>query len=119
MDATSCTVTVPVRDVERARRWYARMLERDDADLEPDEGIVEFELAGCWVQLAEGEPGSTDWVLRIGVTDLVAERDRLRALGIDVDEPVEVPGVVVYCDFSDPDGNQLSLYSILAVAGPS
>ena len=35
-------------------------------------------------------------------------------MGIAVSEVEEVPGMVAFCGFDDPDGNQLSLYTVLA-----
>jgi len=38
------------------------------------------------------------------------------AVGVDVDPIEEVEDVLAYCTFSDPDGNQLSLYSLMQEA---
>jgi predicted enzyme related to lactoylglutathione lyase len=34
-------------------------------------------------------------------------------LGIELDEEKKVPGVIRFIDFSDPDGNRLSIYQLL------
>ncbi len=112
MDATSVTVGVPVRDLDAARGWYEALLGIDGAALEPVDGIVEYEVGGCWLQLLEGQPGG-DWVFRIGVADVAAARDRLVGLGVQVSEIVHIAGAVAYCDLSDPDGNRLSLYTVV------
>jgi catechol 2,3-dioxygenase-like lactoylglutathione lyase family enzyme len=109
MQATSVTIGVPVRDLEVSREWYRQLLGKAP-DLEPVPGIAEFEVAGVWVQLMEGEAPGGNWTLRIGVTDLEGERDRLRGLGIEVGDVRIVPGVISYFMFRDPDGNLLSWY---------
>ena len=48
---------------------------------------------------------------RFGVADAGAERTRLARLGVAVGPLEHVPGAVDYFDFTDPDGNRLSLYS--------
>jgi hypothetical protein len=48
------------------------------------------------------------------VADAVAERDRLVRLGVAVGSLEHVEAAVDYFDFADPDGNQLSLYSLLS-----
>lgn len=111
MQATSVTIGVPVRDLAVSREWYRQLLGQAP-DLEPVPGIAEYEVAGVWVQLMEGEPPGGSWTLRIGVTDLDGERDRLRSLGIEAGEVQTVPGVISYFVFRDPDGNRLSWYQV-------
>jgi hypothetical protein len=45
------------------------------------------------------------------VADAGAERTRLARLGVAVGLLEHVAGAVDYFDFTDPDGNRLSLYS--------
>ena len=107
--ATSITVGLPVSDVKAARAWYQRVLGKV-ADIEPVEGIVEFEVhPGSWLQLHDGDQTA----FRIGVEDLEATRNRLLTSGIEVGPIERVEGVIAFCDFSDPDGNHLSLYQVL------
>jgi catechol 2,3-dioxygenase-like lactoylglutathione lyase family enzyme len=73
---------------------------------------VEYEVGGVWLQLGEDDGGPGGWVLRVGVPDVHAERRRLLDLGIDVDPVEEVDGVIAFCDFRDPDGNKLSIYTV-------
>ncbi|MBA3371979.1 MAG: VOC family protein [Actinomycetota bacterium] len=114
MEATSVTVGVPVTDLRRASTWYGRVLDRQ-ADLEPVDGIVEFEVAGCWLQLYQGAPlAGQDFAFRIGVRDVEAQRRRLLDLGIEVGAITVIEGVIAFCDFADPDGNGLSLYTVLS-----
>lgn len=67
-----------------------------------------MKVAGTWIQLDDGVPAGGNWTLRIGVSDLTAERHRLEAFGVTLSETHTIPGVISYFTFSDPDGNQLS-----------
>jgi predicted enzyme related to lactoylglutathione lyase len=112
MRTTSVTTGLPVQDLGAAQEWYARVLGHEH-ELEPAEGLAEFEVhPGSWLQLMEEPEGRP--VFLIGVSDLEAERERLLALGIDV-SPIEgIDGVIRFCDFRDPDGNELSLYQVVS-----
>src|SRR5262245_62177199 len=56
MRATSVTVGVLVADLSAASRWYETVFELDGPSIEPVEGIVEYFIGGCWLQLTEGRP---------------------------------------------------------------
>ena len=113
MRIQSVTVGVPAADLRRAVEWYRTTFELDTPDLEPSDGIVEFKLGPVWVQLVEatGGPHDGSTILRLGVHDASAERDRLKALGVAVGELENVDNVIEYFDFPDPDGNRLGLYA--------
>jgi catechol 2,3-dioxygenase-like lactoylglutathione lyase family enzyme len=111
MNAKSVTIGVPVTDLEASRRWYERVLELGHPDLEPVDGVVEYKVGRCWLQLSQGRCAASDWVFRIGVDDVRAERDRLLGMGIEVSSIEEVYQVIAVCTFADPDGNQFSLYT--------
>jgi predicted enzyme related to lactoylglutathione lyase len=110
MDTTSVTVGIPVRDLQSVRAWYERVLE-SSVDAEPTLGIAELEVhPGTWLQLME-DPEERP-VLRIGVPDIDAARERLIALGVEVTPIGGIEGVIRFCDFADPEGNPLSLYQV-------
>jgi predicted enzyme related to lactoylglutathione lyase len=113
MEVREATVGLPVRDLSRAVAWYRRVLELDEPDLEPAAGVVEFRLGPIWLQLGEDATARSgaEAVTRFGVRDAAAERDRIEGLGVAVGPLEHVPGAVDYFDFTDPDGNVLSLYS--------
>lgn len=113
MKITEMTIGLPVTDLAAATAWYARLLEREGPDLEPVPEVAEFDLGhGRWVQLGQDQPGPGRWVLRFGVPDLDAELHRLQGLGIEVEPPIEVPGVITLAEFTDPDGNRLCCYTL-------
>ena len=111
MEVSRATVGLPVRDLSTAVHWYRQVLELSEPDLEPAEGVVEFQVGPIWLQLSEQgtTPSGARAVLRFGVADARAQRRRLEAMGVAVSPLEHVPGAVDYFDFTDPDGNALSM----------
>jgi hypothetical protein len=109
------TTQVRVTDIKEGHKWYEKLLNKKP-DFIPHEGFVEWELIpGCWLQVAEGTPSEASGPLRLGVTDIVAERDRL-VKELDVDDfeiysREEVP--VKWGTFTDPWGNRLGFFEYL------
>ena len=128
-------VVIPVSDVDRAKRFYASLGWRPDADFAFDNGfrVVQFTPPGsaCSVQfgakMTSAAPGSAQGNYLI-VSDVQAVRDELAARGAKVSEVFHAgaPGVQFQPDgtsgrvsgpapdhatyrsfatFSDPDGN--------------
>lgn len=118
MDITSVTVGLPVTDIEASCLWYGAVFERTEPDLEPEDGVAEYEVGGIWIQLYVDEQAEENPVsVRFGVDDVAAQHARIGALGIDVG-PVEcVDGAVDWFDVRDPDGNVLSLFSLVDETG--
>jgi hypothetical protein len=115
IETTSVTIGMPVGRMDEAIGWYRRLL-GTGPDIEPVEGIVEFEVReGFWLQLSEGRGGSGGAVLSLGVRNVDAARERLVGMEIPVGEVERIPGVIAFCDLTDPWGNRLSLYQVLAV----
>jgi len=113
-------VTIPVTDVDRAKKFYESLGWRLD---ETPPGVVQFTPPGsaCSVQFGvnrtAAEPGSAQSMFLI-VSDLRAARDELIAAGVEVSEifhqsengPVAGPdpehrSYFSLASFSDPDGN--------------
>lgn len=109
------TIQVRVTNMEEGQAWYEKLLKKKP-DFIPHEGFVEWELIpGCWLQVAEGTPIEGNGPIRLGVTDIVAERARLiEELNIDSFEIHSRQGVPVKRGtFKDPWGNLLGLYEYL------
>jgi catechol 2,3-dioxygenase-like lactoylglutathione lyase family enzyme len=114
-------VTVPVSDVDRAKRFYQSLGWREDIDLgEGDGRTVQFTPphSQCSIHfggkgLTSAEPGSLDRLYLV-VQDVDAAREDLITRGIEVSEVDESkppgfdsPGRTYFAvaSFSDPDGN--------------
>jgi catechol 2,3-dioxygenase-like lactoylglutathione lyase family enzyme len=115
-------VTLPVADVDRAKRFYQSLGWRLDADLGggDDFRAVQFTPphSQCSIHFGKGltasEPGSADRLI-LAVKDIDAARDDLVGRGVEVSEVYEArpPGFEsqpgrsysAYASFSDPDGN--------------
>lgn len=114
MKVTTATVGLPVRELTTAETWYRRVFELTGPAVEPAPGVVELELGPIELQLSEepSERSGAQVTLRLGVPNASAEYERLTGLGLTLGPLEHVPGVVDYFDFTDPDGNALSLYSL-------
>jgi predicted enzyme related to lactoylglutathione lyase len=126
-------VVLPVSDVDRAKRFYASLGWREDADFSTSEDfrVVQFTPTGSEASVIFGkgvtdaEPGSID-ALQLTVTDIEAAHGELAARGVDVSEVFHDAGGVFhhagtearvsgpadghadygsFASFSDPDGN--------------
>jgi catechol 2,3-dioxygenase-like lactoylglutathione lyase family enzyme len=115
-------VTLPVSDVDRAKRFYERLGWRLDADFTAGEDIrgVQFTPphSQCSIHFGKGltsaAPGSADRLL-LAVEDIEAARAALISRGVAVSEvyesrppgfeSVEGRSYFTYASFSDPDGN--------------
>ncbi|WP_019156767.1 VOC family protein [Robertmurraya massiliosenegalensis] len=109
------TTQVRVSDMKEGREWYEKLLKKKP-DFIPHAGFVEWELVpGCWLQVAEGTVTEGSGPLRLGVPDIVGERERvISELNIDHFEIYSRPEVPVkWGTFSDPWGNRLGFYEYL------
>jgi len=115
-------VTLPVSDVDRAKRFYQGLGWRLDADFAAGDEIRGAQFtpphSQCSIHFGKGltaaEPGSADRLI-LAVEDIDAARDDLISRGVDVSEVYESrpPGFesiegrsyFTYASFSDPDGN--------------
>jgi catechol 2,3-dioxygenase-like lactoylglutathione lyase family enzyme len=121
-------VTLPVSDVDRAKRFYESLGWRFDIDLVVSDDIrtVQFTPphSACSIQFGKGgttaRPGSAQAMLLV-VDDIDAARADLIERGVDVTEVQEArpPGFegagrsyFARASFSDPDGNGWVLQEI-------
>ena len=126
-------VVIPVADVDRAKRFYASLGWRLDADFAFDNGfrVVQFTPLGSWCSVQFGTkittaaPGSAQGLYLV-VSDIDAARNELIAHGVDVSEafhfdgehrPVpgadpKMPSYGTYAQFSDLDGNRWVLQQV-------
>jgi catechol 2,3-dioxygenase-like lactoylglutathione lyase family enzyme len=116
-------VTLPVSDVDRAKRFYQGLGWRLDADFTAGDDVRLVQMtpphSQCSIHFGKGftamEPGSLER-LYLAVEDIDAAREDLISRGVDVSEVEEQPkppgfpdlpgrSYFVYASFSDPDGN--------------
>ena len=127
-------VTLPVSDVDRAKRFYQRLGWRLDNDVTiGDARGVQFTppRSDCSITIGKGltttEPGSVQR-LELVVSDIEAARADLVRRGVEVsevfhrDETGLAPGpdperrsYLTYASFSDPDGNGWLLQEVTNV----
>lgn len=130
-------IVIPVADVERAMRFYAKLGWRLDVDFDKGEAFrgVQFTPPGssCSIHFGRGitsaTPGSAHGLFLV-VPDIEAARDHLLALGVDVSEvfhraPGEAPvsgphperrSYASFVTFRDPDGNTWLVQEVTARA---
>ena len=121
-------VTLPVADVDRAKRFYQSLGWRLDIDLVISDEVRNVQFtpphSGCSIQFGKGaqtaEPGSAYGMILV-VKDIDAARNDLINRGVDVSEVQErkppgfdAPGRSYFAraSFSDPDGNSWQLQEI-------
>ena len=115
-------VTVPVSDVDRAKRFYESLGWRLDIDLVISDAARNVQItpphSQCSIHFGKGrttaEPGSAQGLFLV-VDDLAAAREDLIGRGVDVSEievrkppgfeGIEGQSYFAQADFQDPDGN--------------
>jgi catechol 2,3-dioxygenase-like lactoylglutathione lyase family enzyme len=122
-------VTIPVSDIERAKRFYERLGWRLDADFKGDGWrAVQLTPPGspCSIHLGDAGSGPVQGLFLV-VDDIEAARADLVGKGVDVSEPFHFAGIRgpklpgpdpdrgtyrSYASFNDPDGNGWLLQEI-------
>jgi catechol 2,3-dioxygenase-like lactoylglutathione lyase family enzyme len=125
-------VTLPVSDVDRAKRFYQSLGWRLDADFAFSDDVRGVQLtpprSACSIHFGTGittaEPGSVRRLL-LAVDDIEAAREDLISRGVEVGELVHREGgefppgadperrsYLTYAAFSDPDGNEWMLQEV-------
>jgi catechol 2,3-dioxygenase-like lactoylglutathione lyase family enzyme len=104
-------VSVPTRDIERARRFYGETLGLAANPKSPDEFETSNVTLGLWEPAADGErfePNTAGIALR--VPDVAAARRGLEQGGVEFIGETMDTGVCHMAFFRDPDGNVLILH---------
>jgi catechol 2,3-dioxygenase-like lactoylglutathione lyase family enzyme len=104
-------VSVPTRDVARARRFYADVLGLPPSAGNPDEFETPNVTLALWQPEAEGLPFAPNTAgIALRVPDVEAARERLTAHGVEFLGDTVDTGVCLMGFFYDPDGNVLILH---------
>jgi catechol 2,3-dioxygenase-like lactoylglutathione lyase family enzyme len=124
-------VTLPVSDVDRAKRFYEGLGWRCDGDIVVGDAFRSVQMtpphSACSVAfgkgLTTGEPGSVKRLMLV-VEDIYAARDDLSRCGVQVSEVFHLDhgraagpdperrSYQSYVAFSDPDGNEWQVQEI-------
>jgi catechol 2,3-dioxygenase-like lactoylglutathione lyase family enzyme len=124
-------VTLPVEDVDQAKRFYQSLGWRLDADIVRGDAFRAVQLtpphSSCSIAFGKGltaaEPGSAKRLLLV-VSDIAPAREDLIDRGVEVSDVFHLDGGRVpgpdpqgrsyqtYASFSDPDGNEWLLQEI-------
>jgi predicted enzyme related to lactoylglutathione lyase len=111
-------VSYPVADWEGAKKFYTQILGWPVAFASEEMGWVEFgrdnetHLAiSRWDGPDPRPPVNGGATAVLTVTDAKAVTADLRAKGVRCDDPMEIPGVVTYGTFYDPEGNRIQFAS--------
>lgn len=121
MNKVFAWVEIPVQDIERAARFYGRLLETDVTitDLPPRRMATLYfepnEVGGSLLQAPGFEPGSQGAHVYLNAgrgSDLEAMIERVRALGAEIIIPATAMGDDGrFATFKDTEGNTLSLFA--------
>lgn len=109
-------VSLTVPDLDTARHFYGTVLGFGEPAYDmPEIGWIEFQTGSPHGNIAvtTNEPGapSSSTTVVLNTDDCHKTCEELRARGVRCDDPVVVPGVIVYCSFYDPFGNRLQMCS--------
>jgi catechol 2,3-dioxygenase-like lactoylglutathione lyase family enzyme len=99
-----------VRDFDRGRDFYKRLLGFEETYVDWDDRWSKLERGPMRIALAEGDPAEANGgVAMVDVEDIKADADRLRGEGVDVGVVLELAGQMRLVDVFDPDGNRIQL----------
>jgi catechol 2,3-dioxygenase-like lactoylglutathione lyase family enzyme len=113
-------VSVPTRDLERARRFYGEVLGLPGNPHNPDEFETRNVTLTLWDPTAQGAPFAPNAAgVALRVPDVDAACERLAAEGIEFLGGTVDTGVCRMGFFYDPDGNVLILHRRYAASGPA
>ena len=109
-------VSLSVPDLAAARVFYGTVLGLGAPLYDmPEIGWIEFGTGGAGnLAVTTNEPPAapnTRTTVVLNTADCFKTCAALRQRGVRCDDPVVVPGVIVYCTFYDPFGNRLQMCS--------
>jgi hypothetical protein len=97
-----------VREFDRGRDFYKRLLGFDETFVDFDDRWSKLEHGGMKIALSEGEPTEAG-VAMVDVEDVKADAERLRGEGVEVGTVLEIAGQLRIVDVFDHDGNRVQL----------
>jgi catechol 2,3-dioxygenase-like lactoylglutathione lyase family enzyme len=113
-------VSIPVRDLARARRFYGEVLALPPGGPAPDEFEAGNVTLALWAPEADGERFTANEAgVALRVADVAAARRELEAGGVELLGDVVDTGVCEMAFLHDSEGNVLILHRRYAGAGPA
>ena len=109
MSATQPRVWYFVREFDKGRDFYKRLLGFEETFVDFDDRWSKLEHGGMRIALSEGEPTHDGGVATVDVDDVKRVADRLRSEGVEVGTVIELSGQMRLVDVFDPDGNRVQL----------
>ena len=97
-----------VREFDRGRDFYKRLLGFDETFVDWDDRWAKLERGTMRIALSEGEPTEAG-VAMVDVEDVKQTAEALRAAGVEVGTVVDFAGEMRIVDVFDPDGNRIQL----------
>jgi len=101
-----------VRDFDRGRDFYKRLLGFEETFVDFDDKWSKLERGKMLIALGEGDPVEAG-VAMVDVADVKADAERLRGEGVEVGVVLELTGQMRLVDVFDPDGNRIQLAQVL------
>ena len=102
-----------VRDFDRGRDFYKRLLGFEETFVDFDDKWARLERGEMLIALGEGDPVEAG-VAMVDVVDVKADAERLRDEGVEVGVVLELTGQLRLVDVFDPDGNRIQLAQVLS-----
>jgi len=102
-----------VRDFDRGRDFYKRLLGFEETFVDFDDKWARLERGEMLIALGEGDPVEAG-VAMVDVADVKADAERLRDEGVEVGVVLELTGQLRLVDVFDPDGNRIQLAQVLS-----
>jgi catechol 2,3-dioxygenase-like lactoylglutathione lyase family enzyme len=97
-----------VREFDRGRDFYKRLLGFDETFVDWQDRWSKLERGGMRIAISEGEPVDGG-VAMVDVDDVKACAERLRDEGVEVGTVLDLAGQMRLVDVFDPDGNRVQL----------
>jgi catechol 2,3-dioxygenase-like lactoylglutathione lyase family enzyme len=108
-------ISVPVRDMERSKRFYAETLGLPSPNLD-ESGWPEFETGNVSLYLMDPSAVGLEFAgphtahIALRVPDVAEARAELESKGVAFEGDILDTGVCLMAFFKDPDGNALMLH---------
>lgn len=111
-------ISYHVQDWEKAKKFYTEVLEWPVAYVDDNLGWMEFGLENeTHLAISRGDPGSPvppkqgGAIAVFTVEDAVKTTELLRSRGVKCDDAENIPNVIYFGTFYDPEGNIIQFAS--------